>query len=374
MSKAKPPISNEVKLWHNAEGLGYASVQVNGHWENYRLGTTMFEGWLRTAYGKQNTCTINGQEFPQAPGTAAVKDAVAQLKGIAQQRGLQSEPVIRVGGSMDEIWIDLGNSDWSAVRVTAEGWSIEDQPNVPFVRTGAMRPLPEPAKGGKIQDLKRVLNVRSSDFVLCVAFELQALNPEGPYPTLNAFGEPGDGKSYICNALQRIVDPNSLGIRKISKVEDLLIAARNNRILAFDNMSWISNEISDTFCMLATGIATGKRTNYTDDEEFAFSAMRPVIFNGIPGELTERSDLADRVIKLHIPPMAERRGPSEMEREFLEVWPGVLGALLDGLVGAIRDWQSIKVPNPAHMMDFEQWAEAGCRAMGFREWGIRERL
>src|SRR6516164_6114736 len=209
VSKAKPPISNEVKLWHNAEGLGYASVQVNGHWENYRLGTTMFEGWLRTAYGKQNTCTINGQEFPQAPGTAAVKDAVAQLKGIAQQRGLQSEPVIRVGGSMDEIWIDLGNSDWSAVRVTAEGWSIEDQPNVPFVRTGAMRPLPEPAKGGKIQELKRVLNVRSSDFVLCVAFELQALNPEGPYPTLNAFGEPGDGKSYICNALQRIVDPNS---------------------------------------------------------------------------------------------------------------------------------------------------------------------
>jgi len=63
---------------------------------------------------------------------------------------LQSEPVIRVGGSMDEIWIDLGNSDWSAVRVTAEGWSIEDQSNVPFVRTGAMRPLPEPARKSSV--------------------------------------------------------------------------------------------------------------------------------------------------------------------------------------------------------------------------------
>src|SRR5262249_25300460 len=172
-------LSEGVRLWHNAEGLGYASVRVNGHWENYRLGSTTFEGWFRTAYGKRNTCVIGGQEFPQAPGTAAVKDAVAQLKGIAQQ-GLLSEPVIRVGGRMGEIWIDLGNKDWNAVRVTADGWTVEDQPNVQFVRTGAMRPLPNPVRGASIQDLRRVLNVRASDFVLCLAFELQALNPEGP--------------------------------------------------------------------------------------------------------------------------------------------------------------------------------------------------
>ena len=45
-----------------------------------------------------------------------------------------------------------------------------------------------------------------------------------------------------------------------------------------------------------------------------------------------------------------------------------IGALLDGLVGAIRNRNQIRVDNPARMMDFERWAEAGCRAMGFKDW------
>ena len=46
----------------------------------------------------------------------------------------------------------------------------------------------------------------------------------------------------------------------------------------------------------------------------------------------------------------------------------MLGALLDGLVGGLRDQSSVKVDDPARLMDFEQFAEAGCRAMGFEEW------
>ena len=42
-----------------------------------------------------------------------------------------------------------------------------------------------------------------------------------------------------------------------------------------------------------------------------------------------------------------------------------MGGLLDGLVGALRDRRTIRVDDPARMMDFEQFAEAGCRAMGF---------
>ena len=52
----------------------------------------------------------------------------------------------------------------------------------------------------------------------------------------------------------------------------------------------------------------------------------------------------------------------------MRIWPGVLGALLDGVVGAIRDRNKIRVDDPARMMDFERFAEAGCCAMGFREW------
>src|SRR5262245_28974676 len=35
-----------VELWHSANGMGHASVWVNGHLEHYRIKSTAFEGWL----------------------------------------------------------------------------------------------------------------------------------------------------------------------------------------------------------------------------------------------------------------------------------------------------------------------------------------
>jgi hypothetical protein len=38
-------VSDDVRLWHS-RGVGYASVRVGEHWENYKLGGTGFEEWL----------------------------------------------------------------------------------------------------------------------------------------------------------------------------------------------------------------------------------------------------------------------------------------------------------------------------------------
>jgi hypothetical protein len=42
--------------------------------------------------------------------------------------------------------------------------------------------------------------------------------------------------------------------------------------------------------------------------------------------------------------------------------------LCDGLVGALRNEAAIVIEEPARLADFERWAEAGCRAMGFTDW------
>jgi hypothetical protein len=150
--------------------------------------------------------------------------------------------------------------------------------------------------------------------------------------------------------------------------EDVLIAARNGWTVGLDNLSWMTAEWSDTLCMLATGIASGTRAHYTNDEEHVYSVQRPVLFNGIPEDLIERSDLASRTIKLEILPLAARRTEADLAEEFDRLWPEAFGALLTGLVGALRDAGGIEVDDPARLMDFERFAEAGCRALGFREW------
>jgi hypothetical protein len=361
-----------VRLWHSPNGMGHASVMVDGHWENYRIKSSAFEGWLRSEYGRTNQVKIGERWFPQAPGAQALRDAVSSLESYAQCQGEPQKVSMRVGGDLNEIWIDLGRREWNAVRVTGEGWQVVPRAGVPFVRTATMLPLPRPQRGGSIQDLRKVLNVRTEDFVLVAAWLLQALNPIGDYPFINVHGESEVGKTFMCNIILRTVDPRTTELRKLRRIEDLLISAKNNWTLGFDNFSWMSKNFADTFCMIATGISSGARALYTDDEEHTFTVRRPVIFNGIPGDLTERSDLASRTIKLEIPRITKRRTKSDLEREFESIWPGVFGALLEGLVGGLRDQGSVVVDDPARLMDFEQFAEAGCRAMGFEEWQFVE--
>ena len=70
---------------------------------------------------------------------------------------------------------------------------------------------------------------------------------------------------------------------------------------------------SDTFCQLSTGIATGTRKHYTNDEEHVYEVKRPVLFNGIPENLIQRGDLASRTIKLDILPITTRRTDAHLE-------------------------------------------------------------
>jgi hypothetical protein len=243
-------VGEGVQLWHAPDGFGYATIWINGHWENHRLDHTGFGQWLRAEYGRLNVCKVGDQFIPQASGAQALRDAVATLEGIARfKREERPQPAFRVGGDTKTIWLDLGRPDWSAVEITAEGWWVREKAGVSFLRTDQVLPLPKPVRGGSINALRGVLNVRPSQFVLAVAWLLQALNPVGDYPIADAEGPSEAGKSAACKKLLRSIHPTKTELRKAKKVDDLLIAERNDWALGFDNMSYMSWEWSDTLCM-----------------------------------------------------------------------------------------------------------------------------
>jgi hypothetical protein len=82
---------------------------------------------------------------------------------------------------------------------------------------------------------------------------------------------------------------------------------------------------------------------YTNGEEYLTYACNPVLLNGINSVL-HRGDLADRAIAVTLLPIPdERRRPeSEVWTEFEAAAPGVLAALLDGLVVALRRLPEVK--------------------------------
>ena len=151
-----------------------------------------------------------------------------------------------------------------------------------------------------------------------VAWLLATLRSGGPYPLLAVAGEQGSAKTVLSKLLRALIDPHAAPVRALARDErELMIAAINRHLLAFDNLSSLPAFLSDALCRLASGGSFAVRRLYTDEDEVLFQAARPILLNGIE-DVVSRADLADRAIFLTLAPIAEQRRRSEAElwREF----------------------------------------------------------
>ena len=320
-----------VELWHDAGRTAYASFTVGDHREHWPVRSRDFRMWLSGRFYEETGGAIGGQ---------ALEDGIRILEARAVNDGPEYEPFIRVGRHGDKLFLDLCDARWRAVEITATGWSVVEEPPLKFLRSSSMRPLPEPEAGGMIEELHGFLNVRSDDdFMLAVACLVAALWERGPYPVLVLNGEHGTGKSVFCRFIRSLVDPSAAPIRAVPKDDrDLVVSASNSWVLAFDNLSGVPAWFADALARLATGSGFATRMLHTDRDEFIFEGSRPIILNGIPS-LTDRADLADRAVTIHLAIIPEdaRQPEDELFAAFEAKRPVILGALLDGISAALRN-------------------------------------
>ena len=333
------------------EDKAFADIDRDGHRETWAVGSKGFAIWLRERYFT---------EYDGAPNNEAFQSAINMITAKAEFDGAESKVCKRVGSDGGSLYLDLCNPQWEAVEITSTGWRIVAKPELRFTRTLAKRELPTPARDGRIEDLHRFLNLTADDFVLAVAWLLAALSPTGPYPVLVLTGEQGSAKSTCARVLHSLVDPHAADLRSPPRDEhDLFVTTRSAHVLVFDNLGEIPPKLSDTLCRIATGAALSTRELYTDDGEVVFSAMRPMILNGIDN-IVGRSDLADRAIFLTLRaiPDTDRKTEEELWRSFEEVRPKILGALLDATVKGVERLPNIRLDQLPRMADFARWVVA----------------
>ena len=323
-------IARPEDLFHTATGTAFADIIIDGHRETWPIRSKRFRGWMRRCYY---------QATGEAASAAEIRSALDLLEARAQFDGPERKVHVRIAEHAGHIYLDLADEHWRAVDIGPDGWRVIECPPVRFRRPAGILPLPVPEQGGSIEALNSFLNLASrNDFVLIVAWLLAALRSGGPYPLLAISGEQGSAKTVLSKLLKALIDPNAAPVRALSREErELMIAANNGYLLAFDNLSGLPNWLSDALCRLATGGSFAVRQLYTDDEEMLFEAARPILLNGIE-EVVSRPDLGDRAIFLTLAPIgeAQRRPESELWREFEIARPRILGALLDAVVHGLR--------------------------------------
>ncbi|WP_445005475.1 hypothetical protein [Halomonas mongoliensis] len=341
-------------LFHDANRVGYARDRGTG--EVRRLRSEEFKFWLMADFYSTFEKSLRDQSRREARMT---------LEGIAMK---ECRPVhVRVAGTGGDYWLDLGISGSSrCVHLRAGAWSLEEQSALMFCRSESAQALPEPVAGGSLEPLWKVANVPEQARLLVVAWLVECLRPDTPFPVLELLGEQGSGKSGTQSALRRLMDPNAADLRGTPKsADDLFVSGGMNHFVSLENVSHLPAPLQDALCIVATGAGHAKRMLYTDGDESVIYLKRPVILNGIAAAVTQQ-DLVSRTVTVEVPVIRDAQSKDKLDKEFEAKRPEIIGALLDIAARALVILPEMSLPaeRRPRLLEFALLGMAVAKAMG----------
>ncbi len=354
-------LDDHLSLFQSRDEMLYVRFTWNRKQRIAKLQGSSFRAYVQEFY-----YNMHG-DIPSKANTEAIVDWF-RGKCLVSPR---LDPSVRVKKHKDATWFNMSDKDWRYIKVSKEGWQIEHEcpPQVPLVREQSVSRYPDPVPGGDLGLLKKHINYGDEDqWKLLVGFILSAMRDEKEYPILVISGQQGSGKTTLSDILMTLLDPHGDTPASLPKKEsDIGTSARHRHLLAFDNISGLKWDVSDSLCKLSTGLSVSQRSLYTNGELYQYTVTRPVILNGIPN-LVNRDDLARRVISIHLDKMPQEKrgkGISKVKSDFLKDNPLILGGILDALVACHRNIDRIDVGETKGFNEVARWVEAAAEHLGW---------
>lgn len=228
---------------------------------------------------RANLAAQYAQQMGKVPPAQALVDALAVLEGRAL--GAERRPLpLRAIRQDEQVIIDMGDEAGRAIVVTVDGWHIVPRSPVTFRRSELTAPLPTPA-AGEVSRLFRGLNVAVDDQPVALAYEIAALLGV-PVPILLFRGPAGSAKTTGAKSLARTIDPSPAPVRSAPRdPESWAVTAGRSYVVVLDNLTTISDWLSDALCRAVTGEGFLRRALYTDAAISVVSFRRAIMLTAI---------------------------------------------------------------------------------------------
>ena len=345
-----------VELFHDELKQPFILIPVGEHKENLPIRSSDFCMWLKKTYYDKTKKPVQQESLKQALGV---------LEGKAIFDGEMKPLNIRVAKYNDSYWLDLSDSKYRAVKINDMGWQIKTDVPALFYRYAHQQPQVSPKKDGDINILLKYINIKENKtlFLCCL---VSYFIPEIPHPIIILYGEKGAAKSTIAELLKMLVDPSVLPTLTISNdMRSMLINFLEHYFIPFDNVSKLSQEISDTLCRVVTGAGIQQRKMFSDTESAIFKFKRCIALNGI-NNVAIKPDLLDRSILIELERISKsnRKELSKILSEFKKDLPAILGGILDIVVKTMTIEPSVELDELPRMADFSRWGYAIGEALG----------
>lgn len=325
------------------------------------------------SYIVRQTCDLNSSTFRKIlmmlflkhMGTALSETGYKGVKETLKAHAMnkREDVFFRIGkayhNDKEAIVIDCGTALYNCFVITPQGWYVEEKPPCNIIRAKDSQPFFSPSNTPNIDALKKYCVLSDEDFLLLIGFLLSSFNPfASTFAILGLRAQAGSGKSFLTTIIKRLLD-NSSAIRKsIPKDEQsVFVSAKHAHLFVMDNISYISTEISDALCRVATGGTFSTRELYTNSEISSVNIARPIILNGI-ADLGEREDLKSRMVTIDLQeiPEDQRKTESVLMAEFIADAPHIMAGLFElvsqGLRNKAKGMRFDRLPRCADSAEF----------------------
>ena len=109
------------------------------------------------------------------------------------------------------------------------------------------------------------------------------------------------------------------------------------------------------------------KENYSDGDEYVINACRPIIISGVNSSVI-RGDLADRVLNVELERLPQDIGfisDDEINNEFDNLHPKLLGSICSIISVALRNYPNLKITNLPRMAKPSKWITAAESGLGW---------
>lgn len=296
----------------------------------------------------------------KVPSGATIERALEVLHAKATRRQNTHALDLRVARRGDTLVVDLGQQgNGRCVLVDGDGWRVLDNPPDGVLFRSSLRALPEPARDGSLEPLRRLLGWAADDhrWSLARGWMAAACLPDIPRPLLFLDGQPGSAKTTRARLMLSVLDPREeLGSSFGRNEDDERVTAYRRYLVGWDNITRASDAVSDSLCRLVTGEESSKRTLYADTGLTVMSFRRTGAITAVSVP-SLRADALERLIHVSCDPISatQRLSESRIWQQFETDHPAILGGLLDALATMLRHLPASREREDgrARMADFQ---------------------
>lgn len=348
-------------FYHDRSETPYVSVINDGIRQYMEVYGNDYKKYIRYMFYDRYQKAVPKDALQRVLDTLAVK---------AQIEGKEITVAYRCAYHEGKIFYYLADREQTVICIDEEGYSVIAESPVPFIKKQNMSEQVLPQES----DISlRKLGMRywkfatKEDRILHWVLLATRFISEGSQPLIYYFGDRGSAKSTSMKMDKMIVDPSEIDIKALPKnIADVIASVTNQYMVCFDNVSQISDELSNIFCIVATHGYYSKRKLYSNNEECAVKLNARVSFSGITN-LSTKPDLIDRLVclKLNRIDSSDRRTEDEIMGSFKIDLPYILDGIFRTLSRAIPIYENLNLKHLPRMADFAKWGYAIAEALGY---------